>query len=143
MQDRMAEVRRGRWRDAWPTVAVAVAVAAAGAAAVCWYGVTELASVDLAVRSGSGTREIGVVSVVVTAIVIALAGAGLLRVLERRTRRGLAIWTWVAAAILAVSLSGALGAVSLSAGGSLVALHLVVGAVVIGGLRAPYAGRVA
>jgi len=74
------EQRTRRWRDDWP-----VAVVAADAAAVVWVLATQVASVDLAVRSGSGTQQINVVSVVVTAVVVAMAGAGLLRFLERRT----------------------------------------------------------
>ncbi|MEP7089162.1 MAG: DUF6069 family protein [Nocardioidaceae bacterium] len=138
LEAEQAEVRRGRWRDDW-----SVAVTAAGAAALVWCVVTQAASVDLAVRSASGAQEVNVVSVVVTALVAALAGGGLLRVLERRSRRGLTIWSWVAAAVLAVSLVGPLGAVSLSAGVCLALLHVVVGAVVIGLLRMRHAGRVA
>jgi hypothetical protein len=118
-------------------------VTAPGAAALVWGVVTQVATVDLAVRSGTGTRQIDVVSVVVTALVVTLAGAGLLRAMEHRTRRGLAIWSRVAVAVMAVSLVGPLGAVSLSAGVCLAMLHLVVGAVVIGLLRARHAGRVA
>jgi hypothetical protein len=132
------DVRRSRWRDDWP-----VAVTAAGAAALVWCVVTRVAAVDLAVHSRTGVQEVTVVSVVVTALVVALAGAGLLRVLERRSRRGPAIWTGVAVAVLAVSLLGPLGAVSLSAGLCLALMHVVVGAVVIGLLRVRHAGRVA
>jgi hypothetical protein len=134
--DEQVEVRPGRWRD--PLVVAAVA---AGAAAGIWWLATGAASVDLMVGSGSNAREIGLASVVLTALVVSLAAAGLLRVLERRTGRGLAIWTWVAVAVLVLSLVGPLGASTLSAGVCLVAMHLAVGAVVIGGLRV--AGRVA
>ena len=122
----------------------AVAVAAAGAAAVVWWVLTGPASVDLAVRSGSGERQVGVVSVIVTAVVVALAGGGLLRVLERRRgARGVAAWTVTAVAVLAVSLAGPLGAASPAAGLGLALLHLVVGAVVVVGLRAGRRGAVA
>jgi Family of unknown function (DUF6069) len=119
-----------RWRDDWP-----VAVVAAGAAAVVWVLATQVASVDLAVRSGSGTQHINVVSVVVTAIVVAMAAAGLLRFLERRTAQARTIWTVIACVVWVVSLAGPLGARSLAAGLWLAALHLVVGSIVVVGLR--------
>lgn len=131
-------VRPGRWSDDWP-----VAVTAAGVAALVWCLVTQVASVDLAVREGSGVREVNLVSVVVTALVVALAGAGFLRVLQRRTRRGLAIWTVVAVVVLVLSLVGPAGAVSWSAGLGLAMLHLVVGMMVIVGLHIRHGRRVA
>lgn len=119
----------GTWRDDWPVVVVA-----AGAAAVVWVGAT-VAGVDVAVRSGSSTHHVGLVSVVVTAVVVAVVGAGLLRVLEPRTPGARRVWTGVAMAVWVVSLAGPAGARTLSAGLTLTALHLVVGAVVIVGLR--------
>jgi hypothetical protein len=131
-------VRRvGAWRDDWP-----VALVAAGAAALVWVGAT-VAGVDVAVRSGSGTREVGLVSVLVTALVVTVAAAGLLRVLERRTAGALRVWTGIAASVWVVSLAGPAGASSWSAGLTLGALHLVVGAVVIVGLCLRHAERVA
>jgi hypothetical protein len=127
----------GTWRDDWPVVVVA-----AGAAAVIWV-VATVAGVDVAGRSGAGTREIGLVSVIVTTVVVAVAAAGLLRVLERRTTRARGIWTAIALAVWVVSLAGPAGARTLSAGLTLAALHLVVGAVVIVGLRHRHADRVA
>jgi len=128
VEDR-TQVRRRRWRDDWP-----VAVAAAGAAAAVWVA-ADLAGVDLAVRSGSGTQHVGLASAIITALVVAMAAAGLLRLLERRTPRALAIWTAIAGAVWVVSFSGPLGARSLSAGLSLAAMHLAVGAVIVVGLR--------
>ena len=119
----------GSWRDDVP-----VAVVAAGGAALVWVGARVL-GVGLAVHSGSGTREIGLVSVLVTAAVVTLAAGGLLRVLERRTAGAGRLWTGVALAVLAVSLAGPAGAATLSAGLALAAMHLVVGGVVIIGLR--------
>ena len=54
-----------RWRADWP-----VALGAAGVGALVWVGATQVAGVQLAVRSGSSTRDIGVVSVIVTALVV-------------------------------------------------------------------------
>lgn len=136
LEEKRACAPRGRVRDAWP-----VAVVAAAAAALVWCLATLVASVDLTVRTGSGSQPVNVVSVIVTSIVVTLAGAGLLQVLDRRTRRGLAIWTWVALTVLAMSLTGPLAATSPAAGVTLVALHLLVGGVVIVGLRARHPGR--
>jgi hypothetical protein len=136
VQDPRVE-RVGTWHDDWP-----VAVLAAVGAAVVWVA-ARLAGVDVAVRSGSGSREIGLVSVVVTALVVAVAGAGLLRVLVRRTPRGMRIWTGIALGIWVVSLAGPAGAATLSAGLTLAAMHLVVGGVIIIGLRRVHASRAA
>ena len=134
VQDRAVQAV-GTWRDDWP-----VAVVAAGAAAVVWVGAT-VAGVDVAVRSGSSTRDVGLVSVVVTAVVVAVVAAGLLRVLERRTPGARRVWTGVALAVSVVSLAGPAGARTLSAGLTLAGLHLVVGAVVIVGLGRRHADR--
>jgi|tagenome__1003787_1003787.scaffolds.fasta_scaffold19992785_1 hypothetical protein len=132
------DVRRvGTWHDDWP---VAV-VAAAGAGAV-WV-VATLAGVDVAVGSGSSSRDIGLVSVVVTAVVVAVAAGVLLRLLERRTARGRLTWTAIAVAVWVVSFAGPTGAASSSAALTLVALHLVVGAVVVVGLLRRHPERVA
>ncbi|MBA2953131.1 hypothetical protein GON03_02330 [Nocardioides sp. MAH-18] len=136
--DEHTEVGPGRWREA-----VLVAVCAAGVAAGIWWLATGAASVDLRVGSGSDAREIGLGSVVLTALVVTLAAAGLLRVLERRTRHGVAIWTWASVVVLALSLAGPLGATTGAAGSCLAAMHLAVGAVVVVGLRARFARRVA
>ena len=104
-------------------------------------GIAPVLGVDLAVDSRSGSRDIGLVSVIVTAMVVALAAGGLLRVLERRTARAGRVWTGLALAVLVASLAGPAGAATPSAGLALAAMHLVVGAVVIVGLRRRIAGR--
>jgi hypothetical protein len=100
-----------------------------------WVMASQVAGVDLTVGSGSGAQHIGVVSVIVTAVVVTLAASGLLRFLEARTPRGRSIWTAIAGSVAVVSLTGPLGATSLQAGLWLVSLHAVVGSVVLGGLR--------
>jgi hypothetical protein len=122
---------------------VLVALAAAGMGAVVWVGATQAAGVDLTVGSGSGAHGVGLVSVVVTALVVAVAGGGLLRVLERRTPRGRRIWTAVAVAVWVLSFAGPLGARHASGGLVLAGLHLLVGGVVIVGLRRRHHDRVA
>jgi hypothetical protein len=128
--EKQTGVRTRRWRDDWP-----VAVTAAVAAAAVWVVATQLASVDLAVRSGSGTQHVNVVSAIVTALVVAMAGAGLLRFLERRTAHARTTWSAIAIAVWVVSLAGPLGARSVAAGLWLATMHLVVGAIVVVGLR--------
>ena len=132
VQDRTVQAV-ATWRDDW-----LVAVVATVAATVVWVGAT-VAGVDVAVRSGSGARGVGLVSVVVTALVVVEAAAGLLRVLERRTPRARRVWTEIASVVWVVSLAGPAGARTMSAGLTLAALHLVVGAVVIVGLRRRHA----
>ena len=127
VQERV-EVRARRWRDDG-----ALAGAAAIAAAVDWIAVSQ-GGVDLAVGSGSGARQVGLVSVIVCAGVVAVAASGLLRLLEARSPHGRGIWVAVALVVGLVSLAGPLGASSLQAGLSLVSLHAVVGSVVLGGL---------
>jgi hypothetical protein len=111
-----------------------VITVAAMLAVVIWL-VAKVLGVDLAVHAGDGSRPVGLVSVIVTVVVVALAGAGLLRVLERRTTNGVRTWTVIAVAVWALSFLGPLTAMTVGAGLVLASMHLVVGAVVVGGLR--------
>ena len=77
------------------------------------------------------------------AFIAALAGLAMLRVLEARTANGVTLWTWIALGVLVVSMVGPLGASGSAAVAGLAVLHLLVGAVVIVGLRRRHAGRVA
>ncbi len=113
---------------------IGVAVVAAATGAVVW-SVARASGIELVVRSGGSTSDVNVVSVVVTALVVAIAGAALLRLFERRTTHGRRTWTIVAVAVWAVSLLGPLSAARPSAGLVLASLHLLVGAVVVLGLR--------
>jgi hypothetical protein len=114
-----------------------VAVVAAVGAAVVW-SVARAAGIDLVVKSAGGTSSVNVVSVIVTALVVGIAGGALLRSLERRTTNGRRTWTIVALSVWAVSLLGPLSATRPSAGLVLTSLHLLVGAVVVLGLRRPH-----
>lgn len=113
----------------------AVVVLAAGvAAALVWLAV-RAAGVELTVRSGSGSREVGLTAAVVTAVVVAAAAASLLHVLDRSTQRAGRWWTVIALPVWGLSFVGPLSATSAAAGAALATLHLLVGAVIVGGLR--------
>ncbi|MEH1164160.1 DUF6069 family protein [Micromonospora sp. CPCC 205539] len=117
------------------------AAVAAGAILVAAAEFTILrsgAGVDLAATSGNSTRQITVTAVVVAAAVAALAGWGLLAVLERWTERARVWWTSIAVTVLLLSLLG--GPPSGVGGGAkaaLALLHLSVGVVLILGLPRP------
>jgi len=93
------------------------------------------AGVDLAVRSGAGSRHVGLVSALVAAAVAALVGGGALRFLERRTSRALTVWTWLGVAGLLISLLAPLSATTGIGVVALASLHLIVGGVVLVGER--------
>ena len=118
----------------------AVILLATGLAALARTLFTQVTEVDLAARAGSGTTHVGLLSVVVTALVVALAATGLLRVLERRTKSARRIWTVIAVVVWAMSFAGPLGAITVRAGLGLACLHLLVGASIICCLRRIHPG---
>ena len=120
---------------ATPRRADANVVLVAAALAVVVWAAAKAAGVDLEVRSGSGTTQVALGSVVVTPIVVGFVAAALLRLLERRTKSGLRTWTIVAVIAWVLSFLGPLSATSPGAGMVLATMHLAVGAVVVGGLR--------
>jgi hypothetical protein len=108
-----------------------VTTGSAGLAYLAWRA----GGVHLTVKSGEGAFQVGLVSVLVTAAVVSVAGLGLLRFLERRDARGLQAWTLLACFVWVASLLGPLGATDLSSGLALASLHLVVGSAVVVGAR--------
>ncbi|MFJ5048520.1 DUF6069 family protein [Streptomyces sp. NPDC088719] len=83
------------------------------------------------------TLDIGLFPVVLLALLVSLAGWGLLAVLERFTRRPRLLWIVVAAAVLLLSFLPLTG--SDMAGGTravLALMHVIVGAVLVAGLPA-------
>jgi hypothetical protein len=116
-----------------------------GAAAVTalagWVILSPLAGIDLQARQGT-VVHIGAISVVVTSAVAALAGWGLLAIMERRTAKARDIWTVIATIVCVVSTSSPLDrGVDLGSKLGLASLHLLVGAVVVIGLRRTLAVR--
>ncbi len=107
-------------------------LAAPVAALIVWLLAVPVLGADLVVKSGDTLQEVVAPMVVLVALVAALAGWGLLAVLERITARARLVWTVVTLVFLALSLLGPLGSAANSfARTTLVCMHLVVGAVVI------------
>ncbi|MBU8861044.1 MULTISPECIES: DUF6069 family protein [unclassified Micromonospora] len=128
--------RPNRRRDRLLTVVAAAAVTLLG-----WVVAVPVAGVELAARTGSAEQRVTPVAVAVSTLLAGLAGWALLALLERLTARARTAWTVVAGLVLLVSLLGPLGGGAGSAAAlTLVALHLVAGAVLITGLRRTAAG---
>jgi hypothetical protein len=122
-----ADARAGRRRGR----ALAVLGATAATLAV-WVVAVPLAGVELLADTGGTEQRVSPVAVVVSTLLVSLAGWGLLALLERFTGRARAIWTAVAVAVLLASLQGPLtAAVGTAATVTLVAMHLVAAAVLI------------
>jgi uncharacterized membrane protein YtjA (UPF0391 family) len=117
---------------------VGLAVAAAGATWVAW---TQVLGVTLEAPMGGQVRDVGLVSVLVSALVSCAAGAGLLRLLEARTTRGPRIWTVVAVVACLLSFGGPSTAPTTAAMTGLASLHVVLALVLVLGLRAVRRGR--
>ena len=123
----------GRIRQRVLTVAAAVV-----AAVLAWLIAVPIVGIDLLVRpGGSAAQQVGLGSVVAVSLLASLLGWGFLALLERLvSRRALTAWTVVAVVVLMLSLSGPLTAATNAAVAiALVLMHLVVGAVLIMGLR--------
>lgn len=119
----------------WVRRATVTAIAAVAALAV--YAVAELAAAsDLRALSQGDVHAIGPAAVLATATIAALAGWALLAALERFTGQARRIWTGIAAATLLLSLGGPIGGgVGTGSKVALTMLHVVVGGILIGGLR--------
>jgi hypothetical protein len=115
---------------------LAVAGAVLGAVVV-WLIAVPLGGVDLvATPVGGQAVPVTIATVLAGSLGAGLAGLGLLTVLQRRSANGLRNWTIVAAVVLAGSLVSPLGGATAGVKVALVAMHLVVGAVLITGFRA-------
>ncbi len=131
--DQAVQLQESESRRAPALGDVGIVVAATVAALGGWL-VWQVAGVDLTVRSADQVRDVGAGSVGITALLAALAGVGLIRLLAKRDT-GLRTWTIVAGVVWTVSMLGPSGATTLSAGLSLASLHLLVGAIVVFGVR--------
>ncbi|ADB33334.1 hypothetical protein Kfla_4299 [Kribbella flavida DSM 17836] len=115
---------------------LAVVAVTSAAALATWAILGPLAGVDFQAKQGSATIQVSGVSVFVAATAMAFAGWGLLALLERRTANARKPWTVVAVIACVLSLGSPLtGGIGIGSKLGLALLHLVVGAVVILGLR--------
>lgn len=109
-----------------------VGVGAATICALILWATATLSGVDLTVRTGEALQHVGGVAVGIFAALGAAVGFATLRVMERLLRRPLQWWTVLVAAVVVLSIPvGPLGATSLPAVGTLIALHVLVAAVVV------------
>lgn len=107
-------------------------LAATAATFTVWTIADPLAGVDLIADTGSGPTTVTPIAVVLMTLVAGLAAWALLAVLERLTPRAATIWTWIAGAVLLISLLGPVGsAVGAGSTVTLVVMHLVTGAILI------------
>jgi hypothetical protein len=112
------------------------AAGGAAAAAIAWAIEVPLLGIHLTIRFGAMHAQVITVGQVIgTALAAGLLGWLLLAVLERRTARARPAWTGAALLVLAASLVLPLAAATTASGAAgLIALHLVVGAVLIPGM---------
>jgi hypothetical protein len=110
-------------------------LAATATAVAIWVVAVPVLGLDLAARPiGGAVQQIGPIPVVVVSLLAGLLGWLVLALLERLTSRAGLIWRVIAGLVLLVSLLGPLAAINLAATGVLLALHLVVGGILILGL---------
>jgi len=101
-----------------------------------WLVETALLDVDLTVAIGPTLQPVTAVAVVLTALLVGLAGSVTARLLARFAgRRARTAWVVIAGLVLLLSLLGPLGATSPAAVVSLALLHLLVGLTLLVGLR--------
>jgi hypothetical protein len=106
-------------------------------AAIAWWAVLAKAfGIELQAKQGSSTIQVSLVAVLFAAVAMAFAGWALLAILERKTIAARKAWTIVAVTACLLSLGSPLtSGIGAGAKLGLASLHLVVGAVVILGLR--------
>jgi 4-amino-4-deoxy-L-arabinose transferase-like glycosyltransferase len=89
----------------------------------------------LTVRTGNTATSVGPAAVIATSLAAGLAGWLLLAILERYSARPRRAWTVIASAVLVLSLLGPiLYSVTAPTAGALIAMHAVVGVILITGL---------
>jgi hypothetical protein len=111
---------------------VAAIAAATAAALATWVVAVPIAGVELEVRRDGDTRAVGAAEVILTTVLAGLVAWGARALLERWTARPRRIWLSLAALVLLLTLAGPIGsAVTTGATLALIALHLVVGAILI------------
>jgi hypothetical protein len=111
--------------------------------AVAAWGLIRLAGIKLVTSLGSGTSTVGPVDVAVAALIAALAAWALVHGIARQANNPRRAWSLVSSTALAVSMVGPSYLADGTSAVSLMALHVVTAAVVIGGLGStlPAGGR--
>ncbi|MWA04019.1 hypothetical protein F8568_027285 [Actinomadura sp. LD22] len=104
--------------------------AAAGAALLVWVAADPIGGAGMHARG----QHVGPAAVIVSTLLIGLAGWGLLAVLERRAKRPGRTWGITAGIVLGLSMTGPLDSEGPGTYLALTAMHLIVGAVLIAGL---------
>jgi hypothetical protein len=105
-------------------------LAAPAAALLLWAAAVPLGGVDLTVDQAGTPLTVGPALIAAAG----LAAWGLLAVLERLTARAALTWSIIAAAVLALSLTGPLAAATTAAMLVLMGMHVLTGALLIGAL---------
>jgi hypothetical protein len=116
----------------------ALGVAASVLAAVAvWVVAVPILGAHLTVRFGHGAvQNVQISSVIATSILASLLGWTVLTILEKRTRRAVAIWTGIALATTLLSLLfPILAGITTSTKIALATMHLGVAAILIPALR--------
>ncbi|MEU8685514.1 DUF6069 family protein [Streptomyces sp. NPDC048611] len=112
-----------------------IGLTAAAVVAAATWAIGNAAGAELTVKQ-NGVTEITLAGAIVSTLMAGLAGWGLLALLERFTARGRQIWTYVACAVLLLSLLPTLLAdATIGTRLTLTAMHLMVGAVLIPSFR--------
>ena len=106
-------------------------VVLAPAAALTAWALIRLIGIDLVVSTGD--RTVGPVDVAAAALVGALAGWLVVRLLERHSRRPRLWWSFVGSTALAVSVVGPAWLADGASSVALIALHVVTAVVLISG----------
>ncbi len=106
-------------------------VVLAPVAALTAWAFIRLLGIDLVVSAGDGT--VGAADVFVAALVGALAGWLVVRLLERHSRRPRPWWSFVGSTALALSIIGPAWLADGASAVALIALHIVTAVVVISG----------
>ncbi|TDD47266.1 hypothetical protein E1263_34895 [Kribbella antibiotica] len=112
-------------------------VGAATIASAAWWAVlVPIAGLTLDANQGGTLQHVGLPAIAIASAALTFAGWALLAILERASRGARKAWTIVAAIACLLSLGSPLtGGIGLGAKLGLASFHLLVGAIVILGLR--------